>query len=54
MVIVENIFNVSFNIGNYKKDYVMYFKGFEGMVVWGNYVRGWFVDVLGGIKVCNG
>lgn len=53
MWIEKNVFNGSLNIG-WKRDYVIYFKGFNYMVVVSNYVRGWFVNGMGGIKVWNG
>ena len=54
MLIAENIFNASPNTGSRDKDHAMYLKGFEGMDVRSNYVRGWPADASGGIKVRNG
>ena len=54
MTISDNIFNGSPNTGNLHKDHAMYLKGFDGMHVSRNYVRGWPADASGGIKARNG
>ena len=54
MVIAENVINGSPNTGNLHKDHAMYLKGFDGMEVRSNYVRGWPADASGGIKALNG
>ncbi|XP_078353504.1 uncharacterized protein LOC144638181 isoform X2 [Oculina patagonica] len=53
MQISENIFNGSPNTGR-DRDHAMYLKGFVGMEVRSNYVRGWPANTSGGIKARNG
>ncbi|XP_078372201.1 uncharacterized protein LOC144655897 [Oculina patagonica] len=53
MQIAENIFNGSPNTGRHR-DHAMYLKGFVGMKVLSNYVRGWPANPSGGIKTRNG
>ena len=56
-VIEENIFNGSPNFvrnATYRKDHVVYMKGFNGTKFVRNYARGWPSDPSGGIKARNG
>lgn len=53
MLIERNIFNGSPHVQNLR-DPVIYFKGFDGLSVLGNYARGWPSDPSGGLKMRNG
>ena len=54
MRISQNVFNGSPNTGSLHKDHAMYLKGFDGVEVAANFVRGWPADPSGGIKARNG